>query len=144
MDAQLLGYSTSAVLTLIARQVMSELERLFKSELSAAVKTAAVTAVAAIAVSQDIDEEEEMRNKDIRKILVPSYQGNAVIYEADDIATAQTVTVVAAKGLIAADASGLSDPFAMIQLEPYDAAKEELNAFRCPSSPRTGAPSFAP
>jgi hypothetical protein len=74
------------------------------------VKAAVVTAISAIANADDGDDEEDMKNPMVRKML--------------------TVTVKAANNLVAADASGASDPFATVALQAFDADVDEIKTMR--------------
>jgi hypothetical protein len=74
------------------------------------VKAAAVTGISAIANADDGDDEEDMKNPMVRKML--------------------TVTVKAANNLVAADASGASDPFATVALQAFDADVDEIKTMR--------------
>jgi hypothetical protein len=74
------------------------------------VKAAAVSAISAIANADDGDDEEDMKNPMVRKML--------------------TVTVKAANNLVAADASGTSDPFATVALQAFDADIDEIKTMR--------------
>ena len=74
------------------------------------IKASAVAAISAITTADDGDDEEDMKNPLVRKML--------------------TVTVKAASNLVAADASGTSDPFATVALQAFDADIDEIKTMR--------------
>ena len=89
-----------------ANAVLKEL----MSEQDEEIKNAAMVAISAIASADDADDEEDMKNPLVRKML--------------------TITVMAANGIAAADASGLSDPFATLAMQTFDADIDHIKTMR--------------
>ena len=90
----------------LASQILGELAGDEDPEM----KAAAVSAISAIATADDGDDEEDMKNPQVRKML--------------------TMTIKAASKLVAADASGTSDPFATIALQAFDAHIDEIKTMQ--------------
>jgi len=76
----------------------------------AEIKAAAVAALSKIATAEDGDDDEDKLNPLVRKML--------------------TVTIKAASSLVAADASGTSDPFATVALQAVDADIDDIKTMR--------------
>lgn len=74
------------------------------------IKAAAIAGISAVATADDADDEEDKKNPLVRKML--------------------TVTIKAASNLVAADASGTSDPFATCGLQAFDADIDEIKTMR--------------
>ena len=76
----------------------------------AEIKAAAVAALSKIATAEEGDDDEDKADPLVRKML--------------------TVTVKAASSLVAADASGTSDPFATVAMQAFDADIDEIKTMR--------------